>query len=103
MQKSKKVTAYASPAHAVANSNHPGLEPEHESIPEGQCYFTRQKVLRQEKQILMKGNNKMLTNRQTAHRPFFEFFLFLLGRTEQPIDQVMIAWSASHPIGGDPA
>ena len=36
-----------------------------------------------------------MTDRQTERRPFFEFFLFLLGRTEQPIDQVMIAWSAA--------
>lgn len=41
-----------------------------------------------------------MTDRLTEHRPFFEFFLFLLGRTEQPIEQVMIAWSAAHPIGG---
>ena len=33
-----------------------------------------------------------MTDGLIEHRPFFEFFLFLLGRTEQPIDQVMIAW-----------
>lgn len=41
-----------------------------------------------------------MTGRRTERRPFFEFFLFLLGRTEQPIEQVMIAWLAAHPIGG---
>ncbi len=100
MQKGKKRTAHASPAHAVTNSNHPRKTRTRQINLKGLAYFTRWAVLRQEKQNLMKGCYRLMTDRQAEHRPFFEFFLFLLGRTEQPIDQVMIAWLAAHPIGG---
>ena len=49
---------------------------------------------RQEKIILMKGYDRLMTDR------LIDFLLFLLAWNDQPAEQTQAAWAATHPIGG---